>query len=73
MNHLAIDMKPSVMGREAYNVGLELQKVWKQHAFLKKQVVFKYTGSGTNEQWVFVVQAKTRGTSIQSLPRSQKF
>ena len=58
MNHLAIEMKPSVMGREEYALGLELQKVWKQHAFLKQQVVFKHIGVGTNVQWVFVVQAE---------------
>jgi len=68
MNHLAIDMKPSVMGREAYTVGLELQKIWKQHAFLKQQVVFKHIGSGTNVQWVFVVQAEEDKGNFDSVP-----
>ena len=61
-------MKPSVMGREEYAVGLELQKIWKQHAFLKQQVVFKHIGSGTNVQWVFVVQAEDDKGNFDSVP-----
>ena len=61
-------MKPSTMGREAYAVGLELRKVWKQHAFLKKLVSFNYTGSRTNVQWVFVVQGDEEKGNFESVP-----
>ena len=68
MNHLAIEMKPSVMGREEYALGLELQKVWKQHPFMKQQVVFKHIGVGTNVQWVFVVQAEDDKGNFDGVP-----
>ena len=68
MNHFTVPMKPSTMGREAYAVGLELRKVWKQHAFLKKLIAFNYTGSGTNVQWVFVVQADEEKGNFDSVP-----
>ena len=68
MNHFTLAMKPLSMGREAYAVGLELRKVWKQHAFLKKLVSFQYTGSGTNVQWVFVVQGDKDKGNIKSVP-----
>ena len=56
------------MGKEAYALGLELKKVWKQHAFLKQQVVFSYTGCGTNVQWVFIVQADEEKGNFESVP-----
>ena len=68
MNHFTVAMKPSTMGREAYAVGLELRKVWEQHAFLKKFVLFQYTGSGTNVQWVFVVQNGESKGNCESVP-----
>ena len=70
MNHFTLAMKPlnSTMGKEAYALGLELKKVWKQHAFLKEQVVFSYTGCGTNVQWVFVVQADKEKGNFDSVP-----
>ena len=68
MNHFTLAMKPSTMGKEAYALGLELKKVWKQHAFLKQQVVFSYTGCGTNVQWVFIVQADEEKGNFESVP-----
>ena len=68
MNHFTLAMKPSTMGKEAYALGLELKKVWKQHAFLKQQVVFSYTGCGTNVQWVFIVQADEDKGNFESVP-----
>ena len=68
MNHFTLAMKPSKMGKEAYALGLELKKVWKQHAFLKQQVVFSYTGCGTNVQWVFIVQADEEKGNFDSVP-----
>ena len=39
-----------------------------QHAFLKKLVSFHYTGSGTNVQWVFVVQGDEEKGIFESVP-----
>ena len=67
MNHFTLAMKPSTMGKEAYALRLELKKVWKQHAFLKKLVSFNYTGSGTNVQWAFIVQGDEEKGNFESV------
>ena len=68
MNQFSLPMKPSTMGKEAYSVGLKLRKVWNQHIFLKKKLTFKYVGSGTNVQWVFVVQDEEDARSFDCVP-----
>ena len=68
MNQFSVSMNPSTKGKEAYSIGLELRKVWKQHAFLKKFVTFQYFGSGTNVQWVFVVQDEEDRQTYDCVP-----
>ena len=36
--------------------------------FLQKMVTFQYMGSGTNVQWVFVVQDEEDATSFDCVP-----
>ena len=68
MNQLSVAMKPSTLGKEVYSVGLELRKVWKQHAFLETFVTFQYKMSGTNVQWVFAVQDEEDRKRFDGVP-----
>ena len=68
MNQFSVPMKPSTMGREAYSVGLELRKVWRQHAFLKKMVTFQHMGFGTNVYWVFMAKYEEDARTFNCVP-----
>ena len=56
------------MGKEAWAVGENLRKVGRKHNSLKGFVCFQYMGSGSNMQWVYVVQAKADAQKIDTVP-----